>query len=146
MRRAARQIGFTLPELVIVISLVAILSAYAVAQINVTSFDTEGYATSVGASLRYAQRLAVTQRRTVAVKIDGNVLTLCYTDISCSGGAVHEPPGMAAYTVTAPTGVTIADENIYFSPLGRPDAGKTLTITGDVTRTITIEAETGYVH
>jgi MSHA pilin protein MshC len=146
MRRTALRKGFTLPELVIVISLVAILSAYAAAQINVTSFDAEGYANTVGASVRYAQRLAVTQHRTVAVKIAGNVLTLCYTDSACSGGAVHQPPGTDAYAVTAPTGVTIGDETILFSALGRPDSGKVLTITGDVARTVTVEAETGYVH
>ncbi len=138
--------GFTLTELVVVIAIAAILSAFAISRINTQSFDTEGYANRAIAMVRYAQRLAVSQRRTVAVVVSGNTLSLCYVDTACSGGAVSEPPGTSAFAYAAPSGVTLAGTSFTFSALGKPSAGGSFTVTGDITRTITIEAETGYVH
>jgi MSHA pilin protein MshC len=138
--------GFTLTELVVVIAISGILAVFAISRINTQAFDTEGYANRAIAMVRYAQRLAISQRRTVAVVVTGNTLSLCYVDTACSGGAVAEPPGTGAFAYTAPSGVTLAGTSFTFSALGRPSAGGTFTVTGDVARNITIEAETGYVR
>jgi MSHA pilin protein MshC len=138
--------GFTLIELATVIGITAILAALAISRINTQSFDTEGFANRAIAMVRYAQKLAVSQRRTVAVVISGTNLQLCYTDTACSGGSVHEPPGTGAFSFNAPSGVALAGTSFTFNALGRPSTGGAITITGDVARTITIEAETGYVH
>lgn len=138
--------GFTLTELVMVIAIAAILTAFAVSRISVTSFDTEGFANRAAAMVRYAQKLAISQRRTVAVVITSTNIQLCYTDTACSGGSVHEPPGTSAFSFNAPSGVALGGSSLTFSALGRPNAGASITITGDVVRTITVEAETGYVH
>ncbi len=138
--------GFTLTELVVVIVIATILSAYAISRINTQSFDTEGFANRAIAMVRYAQKIAISQRRTVAVVVAGNNLKLCYTNTACSGGDVREPPGTGAFSYNAPAGVTLAGASFTFNALGKPSAGGTFTITGDVARTITIEAETGYVH
>jgi MSHA pilin protein MshC len=149
-RPAAR--GFTLTELVVVIIIATVLAAFALARINTQAFDTEGYANRAIAMTRYAQRLAISQRRTVAVVITaGNpgTIKLCYTDLACSGGNVREPPGTATFQHTSPSGVAVGGTlgaGFTFSALGRPDASGTITVTGDVTRTITVEAETGYVR
>ncbi len=133
-------------ELVTVIGIAAILAAFAFSRINVASFDTEGFANRAAAMVRYAQKIAISQRRMVFVVIAGNTLSLCYTTAACGGGAVHEPPGTGAFSFSAPSGVTLAGANFSFDALGRPSAGGTITVTGDVARTITVEAETGYVH
>ncbi|MBU1666551.1 MAG: hypothetical protein KKG92_14305, partial [Gammaproteobacteria bacterium] len=58
------------------------------------------------------------------------------------------PQGDTPYRIDAPNGVTLAASatNFSFDAQGRPSAGITLTITGDTVRTLTVEAETGYVY
>ena len=138
--------GFTLTELVVVIVIATILSAFAISRINTQSFDTEGFANRAAAMVRYAQKIAISQRRVVWVVISSNTLSLCYTTAGCGGGAVREPPGTNAFAYSAPSGVAIAGSSFSFDALGRPSATGSITVTGDVTRTITIEAETGYVR
>ena len=138
--------GFTLTELVVVIVIVTILSAFAISRINTQSFDTEGFANRAIAMVRYAQRIAISQRRTVFVVISATNLKLCYTDSTCAT-PVHEPPGTNAFSFNAPSGVSLSNMATFsFDSLGRPSAGGTLKVTGDVARNIVIEAETGYVH
>lgn len=148
MRRIRRSAaGFTIVELVAVIGIAAILAAFAFSRINVGSFDTEGFANRAAAMVRYAQKIAISQRRTVYVVISGNTLSLCYTSAACGGGAVQEPPGTNAFSYTAPSGVTLSNmTTFFFDALGRPSTGGTLKVTGDVVRNIVIETETGYVH
>jgi len=138
--------GFTIIELVVVIGIVTILSAFAIARINTAGFDTEGFANRAAAMVRYAQKIAISQRRTVAVVITSSNIQLCYTDTACSGGMVHEPPGTNAFSFNTPSGVALGGSSITFSALGKPSAAASITVTGDVVRTITVEAETGYVH
>lgn len=137
--------GFTLTELVIVMVIVTILSALAISRINTQSFDTEGFANRATAMVRYAQKLAISQRRTVVVVTTASNIRLCYTDAACAS-AVHEPPGTDPFSYNAPSGVSLSATTVSFNGLGRPAAGARITVTGDVARTITIEAETGYVH
>ena len=136
--------GFTLTELVVSIVIATILAAFVAARINTQSFDTEGFANRVAATVRYAQKLAVAQRRSVAVTVSANSISLSYP--APISAPVHMPPSTDPYSVAAPSGVTIADAAFTFDALGRPSAATTLTITGDVARTLTVEAETGYVH
>jgi len=136
--------GFTIMELVIAIAVATILAAFAVARINTTSFDTEGYANQVTAAVRYAQKIAISQRRNVTVSVAANTLSLTYPD--AGGAALRKPPGTDPFTLTAPSGVTIGNVSFTFNALGKPSAGASITVTGDVARTITVEAETGYVH
>jgi MSHA pilin protein MshC len=144
-----RPTGFTLAELVMVLIIAAILAAVAVSRINTAGFDTEGYANRAAAMVRYAQRLAISQRRTVAVVVTAGTpgtLKLCYTDTACSGGDVREPPGTDAFQHTSKAGIGVAGSSFTFNALGRPSGGGTITVTGDGTKTITIAAETGYVQ
>ncbi len=157
---AARRIvaGFTLLELVVVIVIATILSAFTIARINTQSFDTEGFANRVAAMVRFAQKLAISQRRAVHVVISSNKVSLCYVVTNCGTptavSPVHEPPGTNAFSYSAPSGVMLADLTFSFNALGRaydslgvPIAGAlTIAVTGDGTKTITIAEETGYVQ
>ena len=141
--------GFTLAELIIVMIISVLLAAFAAARISTQGFDTEGFANQTIAMVRFAQRIAISQRRTVAVVVTPGTpgtIRLCYTDTSCAGGDVHEPPGQTAFTKVSKSNVTVAGSSFTFNALGKPSAGGTITIAGDGSHTITIEAETGYVH
>jgi MSHA pilin protein MshC len=157
-KRATR--GFTLTELVVVIIIATVLAAVAIARIDTKAFDTEGYANRAIAMVRYAQKIAISQRRPVAVVITaGNpgTIKLCYTDLACSGGNVREPPGTNVFQHSSPNGVAVGGTlapGFRFDSLGKPydSAGAelttpmTITVTGDITRTITVQPETGFVH
>jgi MSHA pilin protein MshC len=146
--RAAR--GFSLIELVVVVAIATILTAFALARINTTSFNTEGYANQVKAAVRYAQKIAISQRRNVTVAVSASAVSLTYPDMG--GAAVQQPPGTDAFTLNKPSGVslsgTLSGTSFTFSALGKPSAEGTLIVSGgDISPlTITVEAETGYVH
>lgn len=146
MSRAHRvAAGFTMIELVTVIGIAAILAAFAIARIGTQSFDTEGFANRAAAMVRYAQKLAIAQRRTVFVVTTASNIKLCYTDATCAT-PVQEPPGTNAFSYNPPSGVTLSAASFSFSALGRPSGATTITVTGDGTKTISIVAETGYVQ
>lgn len=144
--------GFTLVELVMIISIIGILAVVALPRLyNRATFDTQGFYDSVLAINRHAQKLAIAQHRNVSVNINAGtgMISACFGPAGCS--AIPNPATQAAYTLTTPAGVTLASSaaSFYFDANGRPvpDAAVTINVTGDgVTRTATIERETGYVH
>jgi MSHA pilin protein MshC len=64
-------------------------------------FDAEAFASQTRAMLRYAQKVAVAQNRSVYVRLDGSSVALCF-DTSCdASGRVQAPSG--ANSGAAPT-------------------------------------------
>jgi MSHA pilin protein MshC len=162
LRRSRRQkdAGFTLIELVVTLIVVAILAVIAIPRLNTRTFDTVGFHQEALSTVRFAQKEAVAKRRVVCVTLGVNSVSIrfarnigafvCDTDLT-------SPRGISPFTVTASAGVTLSSApaigTFYFDPLGRPlDAAgvfspqRTITITGDGTRSFVIEPETGYVH
>ncbi len=145
-----RQFGFTMVELVMTMVIIGIVAAVAVPRFfDNNVFQSRGFADQVAASLRYAQKVAIAQRRNVCVAFTANSVTL--TVASAAGAAspcntsLQFPTGDAAYVITAPASVafTAAPADFNFDALGRPSAATAGTIGST---TITVEAETGYVH
>ncbi|KVW93443.1 pilus assembly FimT family protein [Thiobacillus denitrificans] len=144
--------GFTMVELILVMVIAGILAAVAVPRlIGRTSFDTRGFADQLAATVRFAQKLAVSQRRDVSVHLTANDATLCYDPIAPCAAASQAPGpgGEKPYTVTVPGGVTIAPVTVLtFDRGGRPNIAAQLDIqvNGTGTHHVLVEQETGYVH
>lgn len=135
-------------ELILVIAVAGILAAVAVPRmVGRTGFDARGFADQLAATVRFAQKLAVAQRREVCVSLTGNDATLWY-DAACATPAPG-PGGEKPYTITAPRGVAIAPAMVFrFSTGGVPDILTQLDIqvSGSGTHHVFVEQETGYVH
>lgn len=140
-------------ELILVMVIAGILAAVAVPRlIGRSSFDTRGFADQLAATVRFAQKLAVAQRRDVFVQLTANDATLCYISTApCA--AVSRAPGPGGekpYTVSAPGGVAIASPfaALAFDAAGRPNTAAQLDIqvNGSGTHHVFVEQETGYVH
>jgi MSHA pilin protein MshC len=143
--------GFTLVELIGIIAIAGILLAVAAPRFfNANTFAARGYADAASGFLRYVQKLAVARHSTLYVHVASSGLTLCATaPAPCAGaGLLPGQDGQTPFQVQVPSGVTQSGSatHISFDAQGRPSGGLTLSITSDSTRTLSVEAETGYVH
>lgn len=152
--------GFTLIELIVTITILAVLSiAFASRFLTKTSFDSLGFYQQAQGVTRYAQKIAMAQRTNVFVSIAANRVRACY-DLACAtplpapgGGEVST--GSADNAYAGPNSVSVSPvTTIQFNGLGQPlDSGGSslgaalvVTVSGDINRQFTVERETGYVH
>lgn len=142
------QRGFTLIELIMAIVIVGILAVFVVSSFNNTGFQARGFADQLQTSLRYAQKVALAQRRNACVTTTASLITLT---IASSSGAASLCVGNLAFpaggnTIKAPNGVTLTPAvTVTFDALGRTSSSRNFTVS-DVANNIVVEAETGYVH
>jgi MSHA pilin protein MshC len=139
-------------ELVVVLILVGILAVVAIPRlVGIGSYDTLGFYDRVASGLRYAQKQAIAKRRVVCVNFGAASVTFTFEPTAGLGCTTNlaGPSGQSPYTVV-PQGSGIAftstPTNFSFDALGRPSTGQTISITGDGTRTLSVEPETGYVR
>jgi len=145
-------------ELVVVIIVLAVLAAVAIPRLaGRTGFEARGFADEVASALRYGQRSAIAMRRTVTVMVatptaaQPCALRLCL-EAACTQ-QVTNPATSAPFCLQPPALVTLANLSqnaIRFDARGRPNtAGQYLVASsapGDASRTIVVEAESGYVR
>ena len=132
--------GYSLMELITVLVIAGILAAIVVPQFNEPQIDASWYYEKVKAAVRYAQRQAVAQRRTVYVVVSAPSVQLCY-DAACTS-PLNDFASGTAYVAAAPSGVTLTPVTFSFNGLGQPSAGTTFSV-GSLP--VTVVAETGYV-
>lgn len=164
-RGVARQGGFSLIELVMVMVVMGVLAAVAVPKIvGVSAFDGRGFHDQTLAYLRFAQKTAVAQRRTVCVSFTSTSVTLTIASAAgtfdCSTAAtLVGPQAESPVVLNAKSGVSIGlagsgslPAAFNFNSLGEPisssgtaQATQVLQVSG-AANLITIESSTGYVH
>ncbi len=138
--------GFTLIELIMVIVILGVLAVYAAPRMfNTGDFNARGFHDETLSLLRFAQKTAIAQRRTVCVTLNANGVTLTMDttippDQACD--TVLEPPN----TLRGGAGLVGAPGAFQFSPLGSTNQAAAVTVTIPNSTNITVEAVTGYVH
>lgn len=133
-----------------VLVLVGVLAVYAAPRLfNSAEFNARGFHDETLAFLRYAQKTAIAQRRTVCMTFTIGSATLKVDNDGSAGCEANlaGPKGDSPGTITARSGVTYSSfpASVSFDALGQPAATQTIQVQG-VGRAITVEAGTGYVH
>ncbi|MBC3875278.1 type II secretion system protein [Undibacterium flavidum] len=152
--------GFTMVELILVMVVFGILSAIAISRFTArVEFDARGFFDQTLSMVRYAQKTAIAQRRTVWVQASqaDRIICLTYVQVNANcqsdGGAPVRLPGEQTWFVkSAPTNVSFGSSPVFaFNALGQPSPNAALNFSiyqngATLVGSIYVEAETGYVH
>lgn len=149
------QQGFTIVELIAVITIIGILAALAGPKlIGNDTFAARGAHSTLLSVLRLAQKTAVAQRTTVYVSLNTSTRVICLGYTSNCSTAVIDPATKAAYSKTLPSTVDLTQSrtDLAFNSQGYPVSGSdtVFTITNNVAsetaRSITVWRTTGYAQ
>ena len=135
--------GFSLIELVVAMIVAAIVAVLVVPQLRDNETSASWYQEQVLAAVRYAQRQAVAQHRSIFVCVAPGAIRLGY-DNTCATPLAA--PGQTGNGLTAPGSVTLSASTTPFSfnALGQPNPIGGVTLSAG-SRSINVTAETGYV-
>jgi MSHA pilin protein MshC len=148
------QRGFTMMELITIIVILGIISAVALPRFfSRNTFDSRGFFDQVISTLRYAQKSAVAQHRLVCVAFGASSVALtidssiprdgvCDVALTSPNGVPYVVNNTAGVTFTAPA----AGTTFSFDAQGRAIAPPAIITVNGYPTSITVEAETGYVH
>lgn len=144
--RSARDSGFTLIELIMVMVIMGVLAVFAAPRlVNTGDFSARGFHDETLSVLRYAQKTAVGQRRVVCVQLNATGVALTMDTKATPDGVCNGAVTLAS-TPRGGTGLSGSVSAFKFTPLGGTDQSAAVTISIASSTAITVEADTGYVH
>jgi MSHA pilin protein MshC len=143
-------VGFTLVELVVILVVIGVLAVAVMPRFaDQTVFEARGFHDETLSTLRYAQKTAVAQRRTVCVTFAANSVSLRIA--TNFGGACDRdlagPNGSSPYQITANGSAQFSPTPaaVSFNPDGSASAGASIQVSS-ASSAITLVKETGYVY
>ena len=155
MQKRPSHAGFTVIELIMVMALLGILSAYAVMRnVSPAEVTLPSQAQKMASDIRHAQTLASTWGRRLRISTD----SASYS-VTCTSSVVAPCPAATTTPVTDPaTGagfsVSLQKGAVFVNPttatldidsLGQPLSAATFTLSAGSTETIAVTALTGFV-
>ena len=149
------QAGFTLVELVLVLVLLAVLSAVAIPRLSdADTFKALAFGEQVRATMRLAQKTAVSHRRLVCASFTASSVTLTIATVFPANACTTNVPPPSGGTAYASSGSATLGPltDLYFQPSGlvTSDATGSTTVNPAIltisnARSVTIYGDTGYV-
>ena len=157
MMHTLRHSGFTMVELIMVLLLLGIAAAIVLPRFGGGQVEARGFHDETLALLRYAQKSAIAQRRTVCVAFGANPSSVTLTMTAAAGVAacpanpMTGPDGNMPARIVARQGVAYValPVGFQFDGLGQPSAGQVIQVGSDgvpLGPQITVQAVTGHVH
>lgn len=146
-----RQSGFTLIELIMVITLVSILAVYAIPKLDIDIYREAGFVQQASSSIRYAQKQAMNTGCEIDVSISATACNLNWNnplaDANCpADNTTILNPGTVSTNFcsnSTPNSTAGLPANFTFDKIGRPSAAQSINLGNG---TIVVEAETGFTH
>ena len=156
--------GFTLVELVVVITILGIISVFVIPRFFEKGiFDERGFLEQSRASIRYAQKLAIASGCDVRVIFTAgdpgsfNIQQWASCNPTNHATATNDLPQAdpSLVNVTGPTGVVISAIDFYFDNIGRPRVVEAANPTSFIAgiqnlniggSSISIHPQTGYIE
>jgi len=148
-RKQALHQGYTLTEVIIVLSILSILAAIAVPRFANSDSTLIAQAHSLSRDLRHVQTIAMNQGRTLTFEVQS---ATSYRVIF-GGSTITDPTTMQPYSVTLDNDVRLSGKDAAFDSMGRPVTSGSLiaakqlfTLSGNSrTVSVTLSPVTGFV-
>ncbi|OGB33789.1 MAG: hypothetical protein A3F78_20640 [Burkholderiales bacterium RIFCSPLOWO2_12_FULL_61_40] len=128
-----------------VIVILGVLAVYAAPRMfNAGDFNARGFRDETMSLLRFAQKTAIAQRRTVCVALNAGGVALTMDTTPADGAC--DTAVVLPNTPRGGSGLAGSVAAFNYTPEGRTNQAAAVTITIPSTTNITVEAVTGYVH